>query len=64
MRWGEGDVCITGEKIIFQGRLAIGPDYYLYYTPAFVEGIWDFDESKSFESGRITNFKGFVEKKT
>ena len=57
--WGEGDVCITAEKIIFQGRLAIGPDYYLYYTPNFVESGGDFDKSKSFKSERITNFNGF-----
>ena len=37
LHWGEGTVTISPNAIALSGRLAPGPDYKLYLSPAFVE---------------------------
>jgi hypothetical protein len=37
LHWGEGDVRVLLDKIVYEGRLAPGPDYKLYLAPSFVD---------------------------
>lgn len=62
LHWGEGQLRLYSDTIVFEGELAPGPDYRLYLTPKFVETEADFLALKdqSVEIGAIRNFDGFV----
>ena len=47
LHWGEGVVSVAANSIGLQGRLAPGPDYKLYLSPAFVETEADFKRLKA-----------------
>lgn len=46
LHWGEGRVSIGTEAVSLMGKLAPGPDYKLYFSPAFVETEADFKRLK------------------
>lgn len=60
--WGEGQVSLGPEYISFMGKLAPGPDYKLYLSPAFVETEDDFKRLKAtmIRVGDVKTFKNFV----
>lgn len=58
LHWGEGTVMIGREKISLDGRLAPGPDYKLYLSPAFVETEADFQQLKP-QMARVGDIKTF-----
>ena len=58
LHWGEGPVMIGREKISLDGRLAPGPDYKLYLSPAFVETEADFQQLKP-QMARVGDIKTF-----
>ena len=62
LHWGEGQLRLYSDTIVFEGELAPGPDYRLYLTPKFVETEADFLALKdqSVEMGAVRNFDGFV----
>ena len=62
LHWGEGQLRLYADTIVFEGKLAPGPDYRLYLTPKFVETEADFLSVKqqSVEIGAVRNFDGFV----
>ena len=62
LHWGEGVVSISPKAISLTGRLAPGPDYKLYLSPAFVETEADFNRLKSSMArvGDVKTFEGFV----
>ena len=45
--WGEGTLYIGPDNVVFEGRLAPGPDYRLYLSPKMVETEAEFDLLKS-----------------
>lgn len=62
LHWGEGTVFIGPESIAFEGRLAPGPDYRLYLSPAFVETEAAFAELKPsmVQVGDVRTFENFM----
>ncbi len=62
LHWGEGTLSVGPETIAFEGRLAPGPDYRLYLSPAFVETEADFEALKSqmVEVGPVQTFENFM----
>ena len=62
LHWGEGTVSITSELISFEGRLAPGPDYKLYFSPVFVETEAEFNRLKAsmVRVGDVNTFENFV----
>jgi hypothetical protein len=62
LHWGEGEVSISGNNIIFDGNLAPGPDYRLYLSPVFVETELDFNRHKSsmVQVGEVKTFDNFI----
>ena len=62
LHWGEGELRLYTNTIVFEGKLAPGPDYRLYLTPEFVETEAAFlaIKKKSVDLGTIKNFDGFV----
>ena len=62
LHWGEGQLRLYSDTIVFEGELAPGPDYRLYLTPKFVETEADFLALKdqSVEMGAVRSFEGFV----
>ena len=60
--WGEGQISISKEKILFQGNLSPGPDYKLYLTKTFVTDEEDFLKAKNsaLKIGAINSFNGFI----
>ncbi|MFD2176072.1 DM13 domain-containing protein [Veronia pacifica] len=60
--WGEGDVSITDTQVVFSGELAPGPDYYLYFSPQFIETEEDFNRLKTdmLRAGNIKTFDNFI----
>jgi len=60
--WGEGVVSVGSKHITLMGRLAPGPDYKLYLSPAFVETEADFNKLKSsmVRVGDVKTFNNFV----
>ena len=37
LHWGQGELRLYTDTLVFEGKLAPGPDYRLYLTPEFVE---------------------------
>lgn len=61
LHWGEGTVSIGPHAITHQGRLAPGPDYQLYLSPAFVdtEAAFQAGRAQMRHIGAIRSFEGF-----
>ena len=62
LHWGEGTVSVGSEFITLMGKLAPGPDYYLYLSPEFVETEFDFNRLKAsmVRVGEVKTFDNFV----
>lgn len=62
LHWGEGEVSINADNIVFLGKLAPGPDYRLYLSPVFVETEADFNRLKSsmVQVGEVKTFENFM----
>ena len=62
LHWGEGQVAIGSDDVVFMGRLAPGPDYQLYFSPEFVETEEDFNRLKPDmrHVGPVKTFENFV----
>ncbi len=62
LHWGEGQVAIGADEVVFMGRLAPGPDYQLYFSPEFVETESDFNRLKPDmrRVGPVKTFENFV----
>lgn len=62
LHWGEGTVSINRDTVSLQGRLAPGPDYKLYLSPAFVETGDNFLRLKASMArvGDIKTFENFI----
>ena len=58
LHWGEGEISLSQEMIAFEGELAPGPDYKLYFSPTYVETEVDFANHKA-EMVRIGDIKTF-----
>ena len=64
LHWGEGTVSLSQEYVTLVGKLAPGPEYRLYLSPAFVETEAEFEELKSSIKlvGDIKTFDNFMVK--
>lgn len=62
LHWGEGKVSIGPDAISLMGRLAPGPDYQIYLSPAFVETEADFARLKDrmVHVGPVKTFDNFI----
>ncbi len=62
LHWGEGEVSIGHKHIVFEGKLAPGPDYKLYLSPEFVETEADFERLKPsmVRVGDVKTFRNFI----
>jgi Electron transfer DM13 len=62
LHWGEGTVSIGTTAVTLLGKLAPGPDYKLYLSPAFVETEADFMrlKSKMVRVGDVKTFENFI----
>jgi len=62
LHWGQGVVSVGRQSIVLTGKLAPGPDYKLYLSPAFVETEEDFARLKSQMKrvGDVRTFENFV----
>ena len=60
--WGEGTLFFGPDNIVFEGRLAPGPDYRLYLSPKFVETEADFESLKPdmVQVGLVQTFENFT----
>ena len=60
--WGEGTLFIGPGEIVFEGRLAPGPDYRLYLSPKFVETEAEFESLKPemVQVGLVRTFENFI----
>ena len=60
--WGEGVIKVFDDTIVFDGKMAPGPDYRLYLTPEYVETEDAFLRVKdqSTQVGAIKTFDGFI----
>ena len=62
LHWGEGTLFIGADNIVFEGRLAPGPDYRLYLSPKFVETEAVFEALKPdmVQVGLVRTFENFT----
>lgn len=62
LHWGEGKVYINHDAVSFMGKLAPGPDYKLYLSPAFVETENAFNKLKPqmVRVGDVKTFDNFI----
>ncbi len=62
LHWGEGTVSVGREFISLHGRIAPGPDYRLYLSPAFVETEDEFTslQADMVRVGDVRTFENFV----
>lgn len=62
LHWGEGDVAVGPAAVAHTGRLAPGPDYQLYLSPAFVdtEAAFAALKPRMRHVGAVKGFDGFV----
>ena len=62
LHWGEGTVHLSDTAVVFQGKLAPGPDYRLYLSPEFVETEAEFLALKAQmrQVGSIDTFDSFM----
>lgn len=64
LHWGEGKVSVGPKHVALVGELAPGPDYRLYFSPAFVETEDDFKRLKPqmVQAGHVKTFENFLVK--
>lgn len=62
LHWGEGDVSVSAQKIVHQGKMAPGPDYKVYLMTEFVDDEESFNAIKasSLQVGDVKTFDGFI----
>ena len=62
LHYGEGNVFIHDDRVAFEGKLAPGPDYRLYFAPEFVETEADFLAQKGLmvNIGPVRTFENFI----
>jgi len=62
LHWGEGTVSVGPTAVALMGRLAPGPDYKLYLSPAFVQDEAGFLRVKaaSLRVGDVKTFENFI----
>jgi len=62
LHWGEGTLSVGPKSISLVGKLAPGPDYKLYLSPAFVETEADFRRLKEsmVRVGDVKTFDNFL----
>ena len=62
LHYGEGTLYVGRDTIAFEGRLAPGPDYRLYLSPAFVETEEAFEAAKHrmVQVGQVFTFDNFM----
>jgi len=60
--WGDGEIGLYKDTIVFEGELSPGPDYRLYLTPQYIETEEAFLKIKeqSAQVGSIKTFEGFA----
>lgn len=60
--WGDGEVSISSSHVMFQGRLAPGPDYRLYFSPEYLETEADFLrlQPNMQQAGDVKTFNNFI----
>ena len=58
LHWGEGKVMITSSEIVFEGKIAPGPDYKIYLTKKYVEHEDEFLPIKN-EAVFVSDLKNF-----
>lgn len=59
--WGEGVIMVSDEMVWLDGEVSPGPDYRLYFAPAFVETKQDFlaIKDQSVEIGSVGALRNF-----
>ncbi len=62
LHWGEGELSLTADKIVYNGKLSPGPDYRLYLVNEFVEEEAAFLAIKDSAHyvGDVKTFDGFI----
>lgn len=62
LHWGEGEIAISASEIVHKGKLAPGPDYFVYLTKSFVEHEDEFNPIKdqALRVGPVKTFDGFL----
>jgi hypothetical protein len=62
LHWGEGTVSVGRKAVALMGRLAPGPDYKLYLSPAYVETEEEFFRvrERAVRVGDVKTFENFV----
>ena len=60
--WGQGQIWISNNKIVFEGKLSPGPDYKLYLTKNFVNDEISFlkEKNDSLLLADVKSFNGFA----
>jgi hypothetical protein len=60
--WAEGTVSVGRERVAFNGRLAPGPDYKLYFAPEFVDTKDTFlrIKARAVRAGDVKTFDNFI----
>lgn len=58
LHWAEGRVGVGPQRIVFDGKMAPGPDYKVYLTHRFVDNKADFERIKA-QSPRLGEVKSF-----
>lgn len=62
LHWGEGTISVSAHEIVHEGKLAPGPDYFVYLTNEFVEDEAGFEALKdqARRVGPVKTFGGFL----
>lgn len=62
LHWGEGMIFVSRTAVSLMGKIAPGPDYKLYLSPAFVETEQDFLRVKQrmVRLGDVKTFENFI----
>ncbi|MFM2422139.1 MAG: hypothetical protein RL291_669 [Pseudomonadota bacterium] len=62
LHWGEGDVRLSRQRIVHEGKLSPGPDFRLYLSPEFVDTSDGFKKIKAQSKAvaEIKSYSGFI----
>ncbi len=62
LHWGEGTISVSADSISHQGKLAPGPDYFVYLTKDLVEHEDEFEpvKAEAMRIGPVKSFDGFL----
>lgn len=62
LHWAEGRLAIGDRQIAFEGSMAPGPDYQIYFSPEFVQTEADFLRLRGQmrHAGPLGQFNGFL----